>query len=513
MIKEGNRIINVMFITILSRVSGFAREITLASMYGATIFTDAYLISTAIPSVIFTGIGMALASVFISMYPTIIQKQGKDEAVKFTNSIFNIVILATIILSILTIIFVKPIVGLFAIGFNNAMLETTAKFTRILLPGIILIGVNHILTGYLEMNRKYEIPVFTNVPSNVLIIIFIFLSANRNIYLLVYGTQIGLAIQTILLGYSAFKTGFKYSFTINLKDKNMRKMLFLVMPVFIGIAARQLNVLVDKTLASTLTAGSVSALNFADKLNSFVYGVVILSIVTVVYPTITELAVNEDTDKFKDYIRQSISIIVLLVIPISAGAMCLSTPIVKFLFQRGSFNSSATFLTSSALFYYSIGMIGLGLSSIIIKVFYALQDTRTPVIIGGIGIAINIILNFILIKYMSHKGLALATSISSLFAAALLIYTLRSKLGCLGGKKILIVSIKVCIATILMYLGVRFFYQHISHIVGNGRLRESVSLLMSIIFGGLIYFLLVVLMKVEEVNRLWHMLKRTTTSI
>lgn len=500
--KIGNRIISVMLITVLSRVSGFAREITLASAYGATMYTDAYLVSTIIPSVLFTGVGMAVASVFISIYSAIIQKQGKEEALEFTNNLLNMILLVTVLVSTLALLFAKPLVGLFAVGFNEEALLLTLQFARILLPGIVLIGIAYVFTGYLEVNKKFEVPVFANIPGNLIIIAFIVLSTYSDIKLLAYGTQLGLLLQVMLLWYLAHRSGYSYRFTIKIKDKNIKSMFAMILPVFVGMTAQQLNVLIDKALASTLAAGSVSALNFADRLNSFVCGIFITSIVTVVYPAITELAVAENILVFKEYITKSINIMILLIVPLSAGAMSLCHPIVKLLFQRGSFDDSASLLTSGALFYYSIGMIGLGISSILTKAFYSLQDAKTPVIVSGITIAENIVLNFILIRYMGHRGLALATSISLLSGAAVLLYMINRRLGSFGWKNMVKSALKAGMASLAMFAGVRWAYGSICAELASYGSREIIALTSSILIGVLIYFLLSMVMKVQEVQQI-----------
>ena len=172
-------------------------------------------------------------------------------------------------------------------------------------------------------------------------------------------------------------------------------------PVFVGVAVNQVNGLVDKTLASTLVEGSISALNYANKLNEFVMGIFIVSITSVIYPLLSKLSAANNKEEFNNSIVKSINYVILLVIPISIGAMVLSTPIVKLLFERGAFDLRATQMTSSALFCYSIGIIGFGLRDILSRVFYSIQDTKTPMINGAIAMALNIVLNLILIIYFS----------------------------------------------------------------------------------------------------------------
>ena len=177
-------------------------------------------------------------------------------------------------------------------------------------------------------------------------------------------------------------------------------MSWLIGPVLIGVAVNQINTMVDRTLASTLVEGSISALNYANKLNGFVMALFITSVGAVIYPMLSKLSSEDNKEKFISSVVQSINSVILLVIPISIGAIVLATPIVKLLFQRGEFDARATSMTAIALIMYSIGMVAFGLRDIIGKVFYALKDTKTPMINGAIAMIMNIVLNIILVKYL-----------------------------------------------------------------------------------------------------------------
>lgn len=507
MLRENKSMFAIMIITIISKILGFTREITLASLFGTTAYTDAYLVAVTIPMVIFVTFGGAMKTAFVPLYTDMIENKDEEFAQIFTNNVLNIVVLFTIGLSFIGIIFVKPLVRIFAVGFKNETLVLTIEFTKILLPGIVFIGINYILTAYLHANKQFVIPAFISIPSNVIIILCIFLSALWKRKILIYGTLLGMFSQLLIQLFISFRTGYRYKLQIHFKDQNIKRILYLVIPIFLGVAVNEINILIDRTLASTLHEGSIAALNFASKLNWFVSAVFIASIATVSYPTLSRLAAKGDRSTLENWINQSINMILIIVIPISAGAMCLSTPIVKILFERGAFDARATYMTSTALFYYSLGMIGFGLREIISKVFYALQDTKTTMINGIIVVAINIVLNLLLIKQMGHRGLALATSISSLVGTVLLFYKLKSRIGCYGERKCLTVLYKVCISTILMALGVRLFYCYISPFMGAGFIREAVSLFCTVLVGGFIYYISIRFLKVDEINDFTGMLR------
>lgn len=507
MLKDSEKILILIFITIIAKLLGFVREIAIASVFGTTTYTDAYLIATTIPLVIFLSLSEAISTTIIPMYSSIMEKKNKDEALKFINKILNMLVLITIILCIFGMFFSRSLVSLFAIGFKGETFELAVTFTKILLPGIILIGINYVLSAFLQANKNFYVMGFIAFPKNIVIILSSILSYFWDKSILVYGTLFGIAGQLFYQLHFALKNGYTYKFEKKLVDKDIKQFGYLIIPIILGMTVQQLNVLIDKTLASTLVEGSIAALDFAYKLDLFVFGVFTAPVVMVVFTMISQLAAKDDWKAFNDTIEKSIRYMLLILIPVSIGAMCLCTPVVKVLFQRGHFDERATQITSIALFYYSLEMTGSGLRIILSKAFYSLRDTKTPMMNGFIAIIINIILNMILIKPLGHGGLALATSISSLIGAILLFLSLEAKTHSFSVGKIAILVVKLSMSSLFMAIGVKVSYTLLSQILGNGFFREIVSLFSCIFLGALIYFVSIILMKVEEVNILFIYLK------
>ena len=285
-------------------------------------------------------------------------------------------------------------------------------------------------------------------------------------------------------------------------------MSWLIGPVLIGVAVNQINTMVDRTLASTLVEGSISALNYANKLNGFVMALFITSVGAVIYPMLSKLSSEDNKEKFISSVVQSINSVILLVIPISIGAIVLATPIVKLLFQRGEFDARATSMTAIALIMYSIGMVAFGLRDIIGKVFYALKDTKTPMINGAIAMIMNIVLNIILVKYLQLAGLALATSISAIVCIFLLFGSLKKKIGYFGQDKIIKTTIKSIVAAVVMGIVTYFVYNIVSNLLGLGFANEAVSLAISVGVGAITYGILVVVLKVDEINVITDVMKK-----
>lgn len=510
MSKVAKAAVGLMAATLIAKILGFGRELALASAYGASGTSDAFLVAMNIPAVIFSAIGTSLGTAFIPLYCDLEAKQGKKASLRFSNNVLNIVVLLCLITSLVGVVFTEPIVKLFAVGFKGETLTQAIYFTRVLILGMSFLGMSYIMMAFLQVKENFVIPGLMSVPYNMLIIISIFLSVTINPNLLPWGTLIGLSLQFIFQYPFARKKGFKYRPYINLKDEYLKRMLWLIGPVLIGVAVTQVNSIVDRTIASTLVEGSISALNYATKLNQFVMGMFIVSISSVIYPMLSKLSTENNKKKFKESIVTAINVVTLIIIPISVGAIILAEPIVKLLFQRGEFDARATQMTAIALIFYSIGMLGFGLRDILGKIFYSLQDTKTPMINGIIAMVLNIVLNLAFVKYtnMGLGGLAFATSISSLVTIALLSVSLRRKIGAFGGKKIISVLIKSIIAALLMALVTKFTYNVIDAFLSDGFIQDAIKLAISVGLGAIVYAVSIIVLRVDEVKLIFKMINK-----
>lgn len=486
----------IMLITIISKVFGFARELTLAYFYGASSVSDAYLVSITIPNSIFALIAAGLVAGYIPMYSKIMEDDGEVVANRFTSNLINILIAFSTIMIILGLLFTEQIVKVFAVGFTGETLALAVSFTKITLLAIYFIGIITIYSGFLQIKGNYYIPALIGFPLNLIIILSIVISPYTNVLVLAIGFIIAILAQLLLLIPFMRKYNYRPKLVFDIKDKHIKRLAYIAIPIIIGVSVNQINVIVDRTLASQIVVGGISALNYAQKLNGFVQGLFVLSITVVLYPIISRMAVKKDMVGFKGALAESITGINLLVIPATVGFMLFATPIVSILFSRGAFGADALVLTSYALFFYSIGMIGIGLREVLTRAFYSLQDTKTPVINATIGVVLNIVLNIILSRYMGIGGLALATSIAAIFTSGLLFISLRKKIGPLGIKQISISFLKIILASLIMGLLAKLSFNYFT----AGLLSQNLSLLIAITIGAVSYFVIIYFMKIKEVD-------------
>lgn len=507
MSKVAKTTVLIMALTIFSKFLGLIREQVLAYAYGVGMYTDIYVTAMKMPTVLFAAIGGAIATSLIPIYSKINEQKGTEEAHKFLNNLINIVSILCIVIVILGMVFTEPLVKIFAIGFTGEKLAITVNFVRIILWAVILIGLNNIIGSYLQLNNNFMIPALIGIPYNIVIIASIIISTKTNVYVLIIGSLLALASQVIFQLPAVKKTGMTYKASINLKDENVRQMIILVMPVLIGVGVEQVNTLVDGTLASTFGEGVVSAFNYANRLYGFVSAIFVTSILSVVYPMMAKSLASNDKVAFKESIRKTMNVLIIFIIPICAGTIVLSGPIVKILFQRGEFNAGDTIMTANILMVYIVGIIAFSLRNVMSRAFYSLHDTKTPMINGAIAIVINIVLNLLLSKYIGYIGLALATTIAAFIGLLLFIGSMQKKIGSFGAKNILVTSIKSIVASVVMGIATSFAYSNLYNVLGTGFINEAITLGIAISIGAIVYIIVITILKIEETNYVLNLIK------
>lgn len=488
-------VILLMLLTLFSKVLGFIRDIVLSYFYGASTISDVYLISLTIPTVIFAIIGKGISTGFIPLYSRIEGLEGTKKANIYTNNLVNLVLAICLIIFIVCYLNTETIVKLFAAGFSGETLDLAVNFTKISLISIFFTGMIYVFIAFLQTKEVFLIPAIIGIPANFIVIGSFFLSSKTNIYVLAVGGVIAAGAQFILLYLYVYKNNYRYKLQLNIKDYHLRKMMLLALPVIFGSSVAQINILVDRTIASYISVGGISALNYANTIYLVVLGVIVSSITTVLYPKISKMAVTNNIEGIKGHLSEAISVITIIVLPATVGYMIFAKPIVQLLYGRGEFDTQAITMTASALFYYAIGLIGLSLREILSNVFYSLQDTKTPMVNAAIALGVNIGLNFILSRYMGIGGLALATSISVILCSLLLFIQLWRRIGSFGVKLFTQSFFKIGFAALIMGVVSKFSFSHLINNIGL-----PLALLSSVVVGMAFYFVLIFFMKIPEVN-------------
>lgn len=489
----------LMIITILSKVFGLLREKALAYFFGAGLVADIFLIAFQLPMTFTNVISGAVANGYIPMYDRIKSDDGKVKADKFTTNLSNILFVISLVVTLFSIIFAKPLVKLMAEGFTGEKLELAVFVSRVAMLSIAITAVSSIYKAYLQIYGKFIVSVLHSILMNIIVIAAMAISYKMGINYLAVGILLAFILQYSIFILPIRKTGYRYRLAIDMKDSNIKKMFHDILPILISTSAIEINFMISRSLSSGLFVGGISTLNYAYKLQSFVTGIVVTSIITATYPKIAKFGSIKDIDGLKTSVTEALSTMLILVIPAAFGLFTFSLPIVNLLFVGGEFTLKDAKITAVVLSFFAFGVIGIGIREIISRVFYSLDDSKTPVINSIIIVGINIALSFIFSNILGIKGLALATTISFIVGAFALYISSTKLIGNIFDKKIIINIIKITIASVLMSFISKYFYNFL-----YDKLGSNLSLIAAILVAGVVYLLSLILLRVDEIKELYN---------
>lgn len=491
----------ISFFTIISKILGLVRDRMLAYFFGAGEILDAYFASFRIPDLIFNTLVLgALASAFVPVFVKLNQKDNK-KAVYVSNSILNILTVALTIIALIFIVKANFFVKLLVPGFNLAQLDLTIKLTRIMLISIVIFGASNIMSSLLNSYKSYFYYSLAPVMYNVGIIGGVILSKYYGYTYLAWGVVIGSLLHFIIQLFAVIKIGWHYLPIFDFKDLYVRKIFKLMLPRTLGLAIMQVNQVVITMIASNLVAGSISVFYFGMNLQSAIVGVFGVSIAIVVFPVLSEHAHNDE--KFIDYLVHKIKKIIFLVVPISVLMIILRAQIVRIVLGTGNFDWHDTYYTAQVLGYFSLSLVFQCLVPLIARAFYALEDTKTPVITSMISFILNIILAIILSRSMGIEGIAIAFSLSSMVNLILLFLVLNKKFRQFKKHKLNIFIFKVLLSSFFMGV-MTYLVRHFASLGVNMDKFIGIALqfLVSFTLGVIVYFIFSIIMKIPEAEML-----------
>lgn len=412
----------------LAKVLGLIRNIVFANFYGTGFEATAFFTASRIPlQLLDITLGAAISSTFIPVFNEFMQKKGKERAIVFANNFLNVIILIAFVLSILGIVFAGPIVKFIAPELDVQTLNLTISLSRILFPVLLFTAIAFVFVGFLQSLDEFNIPAIISVVSNGILILYLLIFNNKfgvkgaSIAMLIgWGSQVFIQLPSVI------KKGFKYRFKIDFKDEGLKKVVKLALPILISSWVQPINNIVNLRLASGLEDGqAVSAIEYAYTLYLIVVGVFSYTLSNIIFPALSKLSADNQKDEFKEVIKKSIKISMFFIIPMAIGMALLSEDVIRLIYERGEFTAYSTLLTSKALLFYAIGMIGYGLMEVLNKAFYAMQDAKTPMFVSGVAILLNIILSVVFVKAIGYVGLPLSASITSILTSVIMLWRIN----------------------------------------------------------------------------------------
>jgi putative peptidoglycan lipid II flippase len=476
-----------------SRILGLVRDQVLASMFGAGNAMDAFNVAFRIPNVVRDLFAEgAMTAAFVPVFMQQLASGERTAAWRLGNNAINGLLVVTGILVVAGIAFARPLVAAFAGDYAAVpgKLELTVLLTRIMLPFLTLVAIAAVFMGMLNSLHRFFVPALAPAMFNVATIVCALLFVPQMprfgvppITAIAIGALVGGFGQLLIQWPLLRREGFAYRPLLDWKQDALWRVLLLMGPGTIGLAATQINVFVNTVLATHEGTGAVSWLNYAFRLMYLPTGLFGVSIATATVPAVSRQAAQHNEVAVRSTLADGLSLMLVLNVPATVGLIALSHPIVRVIFERRAFLPSDTLATAAALQYYAVGLLGYSIVRIAAPTFYALGDARTPVQVSVAAVLMNAVLNVVFARLFGFRGLALGTSIAALFNAAALLWLLRRRLDGLDDRRILSSLSKIATASLAMGAAALLIDRLLSQwVAGDAFLSQAFRLALTIAF-------------------------------
>lgn len=459
--------------SIAAKILSYIWEATLAAFLGASDQADAFYMTTSIFGILYPILDLGIWKVFLPAYKTKLVDKKDSEAEKIANIAVTLFFTLSVALVLFLVVCANPLVALMATGFKSEKQAITIEYLRLSAPTYLLMAVASVIGAMLQSREKFLGSQIREIGTHISKIIYVIITYRFfGIYAAVTAMIVGSVFRVLIqLPFIDWKWKFKPNF--NFKDKDIVPMIKGLPSVAVTAAIAHINSLIDKMVASGAATGAVACLNYGNKLLHVFSGMISTAIGTAVYPTIIQYITEKDTTRLRTLLSNVICALMFFVVPISVFCSMFSAELVTVAFQRGAFDATATALTAQVFVGYCLGMLFLGVATVVTNVFYGYGDTKITMYISFVEIALNIVFDFLFMRFWGVAGLAFATSISAIICLCIRLFYLKKYIR-IGYKSIFTEGIKILMLSVVTCL--------ISYLLVNKALHLNVyiSLLLSI---------------------------------
>ena len=506
----------IMVTVFASRILGLVRDRLLAGTFfgGQEWQLDTYFAAFRIPDMIFQLLVIgALSAAFIPVFSEYLTKNEK-EAYRISSSVINFVLLFFLVLAGLVFFLAGRLCRLIAPSFSPEQISLMIDLTRIMLLAQLFFCFSNFLTGVIQSHQRFLVPALSPLAYNIGIIFgIIFLAPFWGIYGPTLGVVLGAIFHLLMQLPVAIKLGFVYQLSAwDLTHSGVREIARLMLPRTLALAGNQIEATVAVFLATSLAAGSLSIFYFAQHLMNVPVGLFGATIGQAALPSLARETALKEAESFKKTFTASLFQILFLVLPASAILLILRVPVVRLAFGAKNFPWQATILTGRVLALFSLAIICQSLTQILVRGFYALHDTRTPLFIGSVAVFINVALSVYLTFSLGFEvvGLAAATSLASLFHGFFLFLFLDRKIKGFPKKTMITRLTKMLVATfftlVFLWVPMRFLDRFILDTTRTVNL--IILTIIATLMGLLVYVAFAYFLKIEELGEFLSLLKR-----
>ena len=500
----------VMFAFALSQLAGLVRQILATRAFGTTNAMDAFNTANIFPNLLFNLLaGGALASAFVPTFTAFLTKDDHASAWKLASAIINLVVLTLATLSFISSLFAPQIARLLAPKYPPDKQLLTAQLLRILLITSTVFGASGLLSGILNSHQRFLLPSLASAVYWLgLVLGLLFFVPSMGIYGLAWGAVLGSFLHLFIQLPDLFRLPLKrYMPTLGLKNPSVREVVILMGPRLVSVATLQFNAVVTGIIANGLQNGSISALNYAFPIMTVPLVIIGSGIGIATLPTFSAQVTRGETGELRNSLTGALRGVLLLSIPATLGLIFLRQPLIALLFQHGNFTLESTEMTSWALLWYVVGLVGHCVLEILVRAFFAMHDTKTPAFVSAGAMGLNIVFcilfsaGFSRIGWMPLGGLAFSISLSTAIETTTLFFMLRKRLKGIQGQDLAKGAGAAVLGTLAMSIVILFWLQVVkTH-------SPALITLGGVAIGVIIYALVMLVLRIPEVGSLIRIVK------
>jgi putative peptidoglycan lipid II flippase len=487
--------------SIASRLLGLIREQVIAFLFGATGLVSAFGVASIIPKMIYELlIGGMLSAALVPVFSQVEELEGRPALWALFNRVTSLVAVVLAVIVLLLEALAPQVAWLLGGGFGPELQAVLAKMIRIIAPAVLFFGLSGVVTGLLYTLKRFTYPALGAAVFNLGIIIAAPLLAGRLDALslavgVVFGSLLQLLVQTPDL------RGVRFRFRLDLSHPALRRILVLYLPIALGLLISNVQIAIDRRLASSTGESSIAWMDRATTLIQLPHGLVAVAISLAVLPTLSRLSALEDWHGFRRMLGQGLRMVLVLIVPATLGLFVLAEPVVALLFEHGKFTALDTFWTAWALRCYLVGLVFAAVDWPLNYAFYARQDTLTPALVGVLSVGVYLAVALTLIRPLGMLGLVLADSAKHFCHASTMLILTRRDIGNLTGLRLGQTVVKALFAAAVMTVVMVLALSGVSRIVGNSGLVAG-FVIVGVVggLGFLVYLTIVTLLRVEEVS-------------
>ena len=515
--------------TVLSRVTGLGRLVAITAALGIVEsgrLTDTYNIGNTAPNIIYElALGGILTSVFVPVFVELLEKEGRDRAWQVGSAIINLSLVVLVAIATIGIIAAPWIAQFYSSRLDAAdaarQEEVLTFLLRLFIPQIIFYALAAITAGLLNAHKRFGAPMFTPILNNLAVIAvftaFYFAYSGQDLslasvstpqlLLIGLGTTVGVALMAI--AQLPFLRGLgRYRWTLSFNHPSVKKLARLSVFVIGYVIANQLGYLVAQWLSNQQTGGYTAYVN-AFMFFMLPHGLFAVSVITALLPAMSEHAVNERWDDFRERLSTGVRATFLLILPAAVGFFVLGEPVVRLLLEHGIATEEGTTLVADVLRFFVLGLVPFSLFQLFLRAFYAMQDTKTPFLINCGAVALNTAVNVPMFEWLGVKGLAAGHAIAYVFAVTLQARVLSRRIGGLDGARVTHSALRIAVAAAAMGLLVWLSLEGVLRLVDEDSFAgQAAAVFLPVTVGAVAYLGLAHALKVPELDYVRGLVRR-----